>query len=480
MSELFQLYHGDALRILQNLQTASIDSLVTDCPSGIAFMSKSWDTNKGGRDNWIAWLTEILVECRRVMKPGAYGWLWALPRTQHWTATACEDAGFSVRDVLDEAFPLEELFDTFFESLSEYQQQLFARLIEGIEPSRLSHVFGSGFPKSKALLKPAIENWILIKAPGELRDLRIDDCRIPGIAETTRFDPSKHNHVGWRMTATGLDTAKTAATVSGRWPSNFALIHSEHCEIIGTRKVKTSDPRRADGSVNPGFGGNGIYGGIPDPTIKIDKPRYCDEDGTETVDSWRCVDGCPIKTLDEQSGISVSKTNSRGERHGSVYGGGNGPSGPNTLRGHNDIGGSSRFFYTAKSSTSERNEGLENFYWLRGIDKQCDREQYEAAEFFETLAYILSGFEKRSELRSHGNSHPTVKSIELMKHLIRLVTPPKGTVLDCFMGSGSTGVACAVEDMKFIGIEKEPEYLAISQARIEHAYRQPRQQELFG
>lgn len=98
------ILHGDSLKVLPTLPAASFDSLVTDPPAGIGFMGKEWDGSKGGRDKWIAWLTSILVECRHVLKPGVYGWVWAIPRTSHWTAMACEDAGFAVRDVMTHVF----------------------------------------------------------------------------------------------------------------------------------------------------------------------------------------------------------------------------------------------------------------------------------------------------------------------------------------------------------------------------------------
>ena len=91
--------------------------------------------------------------------------------------------------------------------------------------------------------------------------------------------------------------------------------------------------------------------------------------------------------------------------------------------------GASRFFYTAKPSTSERHAGIK-------------------AE------------------GKRANVHPTVKPIDLMRYLIRLITPPHGTVLDPFMGSGSTGCAAALEGVDFIGIEREPEYFAIAQQRV--------------
>ena len=89
---IFNIICGDALEAVKNIESDSIDSLVTDPPAGISFMGKEWGSNKGGRDEWIAWLTEVMQECYRVLKPGAHGLVWALPRTSHWTATALENA----------------------------------------------------------------------------------------------------------------------------------------------------------------------------------------------------------------------------------------------------------------------------------------------------------------------------------------------------------------------------------------------------
>ena len=122
------IIHGECLAKLKRMVPRSFDSLVTDPPAGIAFMGKSWDKDKGGRDQWIDWMTQVMKECHRVLKPGAHGFVWALPRTSHWTATACENAGFQIRDVV-------------------------------------MHLFGSGFPKSLDVSK-AID-----KMHGAKRDL---------------------------------------------------------------------------------------------------------------------------------------------------------------------------------------------------------------------------------------------------------------------------------------------------------------------
>jgi site-specific DNA-methyltransferase (adenine-specific) len=106
---------------------------------------------------------------------------------------------------------------------------------------------------------------------------------------------------------------------------------------------------------------------------------------------------------------------------------GNGRTDGDIVKGHTDNGGSAaRFFYCAKASKRDRDE---------------------------------------------GNNHPTVKPTDLMRYLCRLVTPPGGIVLDPFMGSGSTGKAAMLEGFDFIGIERDPEYVKIAEARINEAKR---------
>ena len=99
-----RLYQHECLEILKSLPDDVVDSLVTDPPAGISFMGKDWDGNKGGKNEWIAWMKEVMQECLRVMKPGAHGLVWAIPRASHWTASACEDAGFEIRDVITHVF----------------------------------------------------------------------------------------------------------------------------------------------------------------------------------------------------------------------------------------------------------------------------------------------------------------------------------------------------------------------------------------
>ncbi|WP_367303551.1 DNA methyltransferase, partial [Corallococcus exiguus] len=86
------------------LSPNSIDAIVTDPPAGIGLLEKDWDSDKGGRDQWVSWLAGVMREAFRVLKPGGHALVWALPRTSHWTATALENAGFEVRDILMHLF----------------------------------------------------------------------------------------------------------------------------------------------------------------------------------------------------------------------------------------------------------------------------------------------------------------------------------------------------------------------------------------
>ena len=125
-------------------------------------------------------------------------------------------------------------------------------------------------------------------------------------------------------------------------------------------------------------------------------------------------------------------------------------------------GGTSRFFYVAKASRDERERGCENLP-QRTAGDATDRQDGSAG-----LNSPRAGASRTNGARNH---HPTVKPVALMRWLVRLVTPPGGLVLDPFAGSGTTGLACIKEQCRFLGIEREAEYVAIANARLhaEHA-----------
>jgi site-specific DNA-methyltransferase (adenine-specific) len=393
-----KILHGDCLVRLKALPANSVDSLVTDPPAGISFMGKDWDHHKGGRDQWIAWLESVMRECLRVMKPGAHGLVWALPRTSHWTATALENAGFEVRDVVT------HLFGSGFPKSLDVSKAIdkaagAKRKVVGHKGGRYnspgSDIRGGSYVGGKAgtmtnlgditapatdaakrwqgfgtALKPASEHWILIRKPISEKTvaanvqrfgtgaLNIDGCRIRSAGGTKAVNFAKKpcgRLQRWDEGSKGARN-KIEALPLGRWPANLLLSPEAAAELDRQSGVSKSHPIGAmRGGDSPNRKVFGNFGGKP---------------------------------------------------HSNGYG---------------DSGGASRFFYCAKPSKSER---------------------------------------------GNGNTHPTVKSIRLMRYLIRMVTPPGGLVLDAFAGSGTTGCAAKREGFRFIGIEREREYVSISRARI--------------
>jgi site-specific DNA-methyltransferase (adenine-specific) len=124
------------------------------------------------------------------------------------------------------------------------------------------------------------------------------------------------------------------------------------------------------------------------------------------------------------------------------------------------LGASARFFYCAKASKADRDEGCE---------KLQERSAGECVDRVEGSAGMESPRAGAGRTSGSRNHHPTVKPTDLMRYLCRLVTPPSGTVLDPFMGSGSTGKAAMLEGFAFVGIEREAEYIDIAKARIQSA-----------
>jgi site-specific DNA-methyltransferase (adenine-specific) len=118
------------------------------------------------------------------------------------------------------------------------------------------------------------------------------------------------------------------------------------------------------------------------------------------------------------------------------------------------LGEPARFFYCAKASKRDRNEGLDGFELKPG---GSNAKGY--------TADVAKGLDRNRPVANH---HPTVKPTDLMRYLVKLITPPSGIVLDPFTGSGSTGKGAVIEGFNFVGIELDPDYVAIATARIQH------------
>lgn len=273
---------------------------------------------------------------------------------------------------------------------------------------------------------------------------------------------------------------------TGRWPANVMLVHSVGCVCVGTKRVKVNGPDASQiGMGEDGARTNGIFG------AKVGKitTAYVDADGMEEVESWECVNGCPVRALDAQTGMSSPKPGREGMRGGSGFGffddeksaagKGSWPSDPG--------GGASRFFYTAKSARSEREAGLigkvpcSTCDELDSTEHETDGEQRSfgvplkcrVCEKWKVSAQPcvcedpdFEEIEGDRRGRCIRNDHPTVKPIDVMRWLVRLVVPPGGVVCDPFMGSGTTGVAAVLEGFEFVGVERDERSALIAETRI--------------
>lgn len=187
----YKLFCGDALQVMRGFHADSVDAIVTDPPAGISFMSKDWDDDKGGRDHWILWLTEVMTEAIRTLKPGGHALIWALPRTSHWTATAIENAGFEIKDIVNHifgtGFPKSQNVSKQIDKMKGAEREFVGTTIYGeghIQKSRKSMGYQGNDPSVDkrfttapttdeakqwdgwgSALKPAVEFWILAQKP---------------------------------------------------------------------------------------------------------------------------------------------------------------------------------------------------------------------------------------------------------------------------------------------------------------------------
>lgn len=290
MSNNFFILHGDCLEVLKDIDSDSVDSLVTDPPAGISFMSKAWDDDKGGRKQWVAWMTEVMRECLRVMKPGAHGLVWALPRTSHWTATALEDAGFEIRDVVvhlfGQGFPKSLDISKAIDKATGAEREVvgksnrhtsngqqFADGASGFKGSDNCFITAPATDAAKqwagwgTALKPASEHWILIRKPCSEKTvaanvqkwatggINIDGGRIGSAGGGQNGKLGDKEGSGW-----GMKAASRAAEPMGRFPANLILDEEagealdEQSGVSASRFfycAKISSGERGEGNTHP-------------------------------------------------------------------------------------------------------------------------------------------------------------------------------------------------------------------------------------
>lgn len=335
-------------------------------------------------------------------------------------------------------------------------------------------------------LKPSCEFWILCRKPLAEKSIaenvlkygtggiNIDESRvgysdnnkpIPQLAQGKTDIKTDNGMYGGNSYNESKTKSTIGGTLDGRFPAHLVLSHSPDCKKIGKKQVKS------DGHwIAPSNGGLYELGVKNDGR---DEGNKLAEDGYETVDEYVCVDGCPIKLMNEQSGKSKSTGGvGVGKLGNRIYGSYNGSTISGTSGGLGDEGGASRFFtnleydqffYCPKTNTEERNRGCDELPTKQVAYGNQQTAQLKRGGKLTPNAGVGDG----GVIAPSRNHHPTVKPLKLMKWLIKLITPPKGIVLDPFAGSGSTLVAAKEDNFNFIGIEKEADYVEIAQARLD-------------
>jgi DNA modification methylase len=419
----YKIIQGDNRDTLKTIPDNTIDAIVTDPPYGIDFLGKSWDANTGA--------LETYQECLRVLKPGGHILAFSAARTYHHLAVTLEQAGFEIRD-------------------------------------QIMWIYSSGFPKSQDIGR-SIQRSLGVKehySVEEWEDKQGYTVNHPG--ETYGFgDPnSKDGHGDAGLSG---KIAKVTDPEAQKWEGWGTALKPAHEPIALARKpIKQSIAKNCQ---KYGVGALNIdacrvpYADLADKNAIDHKvPTAAWSGHTIQVDSYEKGEFVKVETND----LGRFPSNVVGEILQADY---------------------QKYFYCPKVSRRERHIGFDKTetlkesltsiggYWC---DEQGNKIESESADG--KLAYVpgagvilvhgvkheVEKYRKANNIigSAIGNNHPTVKPVELMKYLIKLITPLGGTVLDPFNGSGSTGCAAVELGHPYIGCELDPAYVEIAEKRI--------------
>lgn len=507
------IFHGDCLEVLRTLPDNSVDAVVTDPPYGLSFMGKRWDYDVPSVDVW--------AECMRVLKPGGHLLAFAGTRTQHRMAVRIEDAGFEIRDMIawvyGSGFPKSRnlsgdwqgwgtALKPALEPITVARKPLGGTVAEnvlthgtgalnidgcrvgtggdkGVWPvtTRTAERGSMAGPMSAAATDQASGRWpanlihdgseeVLGLFPanagggfgkrgalnggatawgfkGELQEVgygdsgsaarffycaRQDDVLPPEVCHNEAWQDQNLTQSSALTAEQSLSLLKAVGDIVQNavaiWQSLEGILSNAQSGAFTS--VTQSELKTINEVVTATIANIGS-GSLPEQ--QLEKPTQCgsrvkcaamkEPTGITTITTSLCKsDGCVAVVIS-----TITQTNL--ERGVSA----------------------SRFNYCAKASKRDRDEGLEGFE-LHAPDHGKGN--------------TAGGLQVSNSKNPRANTHPTVKPTDLMRYLCRLVTPPGGTVLDPFMGSGSTGKAAMLEGFQFIGIERDAEYLEIARARI--------------
>ena len=451
----YKILEGSMLDILPTLEENSFDSCITDPPYELNFMGKGWDRSG------IAFKKETWQQVYRVLKPGAYLCAFGGSRTFHRIACAIEDAGFEIRDTI-------------------------------------MWLYGSGFPKSFNVGK-AVEGLLTLgtsntTAQHKLNGEKLDKgnwglCKLQKEQEYRDKDYDTEGEVNYRLGKLNPTTEE-----GKKWSGYGTCLKPAYEPIIVARKpieksVAENVLKYGCGAINIDecrVGNETIKGGTaPDFKDVAKKQKEISGVGCLSFGQVENAERIELKdhegrfpsnvilTYDETDfdevcgGMPYTKsTGGSGEASttkcfSNVKCGSTINTGAN-LGGLGDEGSASRYFYCAKASKKDRDEGLDMFEEKQTTDG-CIRENSETARM-----YGANSISKK-------NIHPTVKPIDLMQYLVRMFTPKGGAILEPFAGSGSTGKATMFENRErnanytITMIEITHEYIPIIKARCDYA-----------
>lgn len=442
---MIQLIQGDCLEELKQIENNSVDSIVCDPPYELGFMGKSWDSTG------IANNVEMWKQCLRVLKPGGHLLAFSGTRTYHRMASAIEDAGFEVRDMLE-------------------------------------WIYASGFPKSlnvgKAVDKlQGNERQVVRDRTGAMNNADNSDAQSftkGDVGFKTHFTETKGNSE-WEGWGTALKPAHEPICMA-RKPLSEKTV-AQNVLKWGTGGINIDESRvKTEDNLAKNYASVRKYDDVMGERVGRFGFRQGKDSVAEATEST-ALGRFPANLIHDNS-EEVRECFPYTKHGGSTYNEGTN----NNWLGRNkikyvstvkDSGNASRFFksiiYQAKASKSERNkgcEGIENEKFTAGnysqspVCKTCDKTLNGTNNHSNCSGEV---YYREMDSKKTSNNHPTVKPIALMEYLIKMVTPKGGIVLDPFMGSGSTGIAAKKNGYSFIGIEMECSYIEIAKNRIENA-----------
>ena len=492
-----KIINADCIEAMKAMDENSVDSIVTDPPYELGFMGKKWDSTG------IAFNVEVWREALRVLKPGGHLLAFSGSRTYHRMAVAIEDAGFEIRDqimwIYGSGFPksldISKAIDKGTGENKARQIQfvnwmrstgITAKQINDATNTQMaSHYIGLSQPAIAVadlfdLLRPYLPEvpeeierlvaertgieWTAYKnrevigtkpsslggtvAAGE-RNQEIIDYHKNKIVDITA--PATDAAKQWQGWGTALKPAHEPMVLArkpliGTVAANVIHYGTGGLMIVGTRvgsEVRKNNINDFSNQHGNQFGNGAPIAKLGESEVTGRFPANVIHDGSEEV----------VGLFPKAGGNSVGKNPKEYKVNSPVMEVG---IKSRTPFDYGDLGSAARFFYCAKASKRDRNEGLDGFEAKRDHDGREDGR--------------TGGNNPRNRTNTPKvNHHPTVKPVDLMRYLCRLITPPKGIVLDPFMGSGSTGKGAIYEGFDFIGIEQSAEYCEIAKARIEFA-----------